>query len=211
MKKDILTESERMQKLAGLIGNSEALNENEEKTFKFKVKHDKGTTTMSAKATTADEARKRLANAENAPEHAFTHIAEDIAPAGAAEPHQGTSEPGKEEKMYLDYVNNFGTVDRFAEYYGISAEEAYSIIERGRNKNNKVNETAGTSEDNKIGINLRSLLDGELAMAIRDTDFNDYEQRNKFISKIEERLKENDWISMSNGTTFEKTFTPSQK
>ena len=64
--------------------------------------------------------------------------------------------------------------------------------------------------DNKIGINLRALLDGELAMAIREIDLNNYNERNDFISKIEERLKQNDWISLSNGTTFEKTFTPSR-
>ena len=64
--------------------------------------------------------------------------------------------------------------------------------------------------DNKIGINLRALLDGELAMAIREIDLNNYNERNDFISKIEERLKQNDWISLSNGTTFEKTITPSR-
>lgn len=66
-------------------------------------------------------------------------------------------------------------------------------------------------EDNETGINLRSLLDGELAMAMREIDFSDYNQRNDFISKIEARLSENDWISMSNGTTFTKSFTPSRK
>jgi hypothetical protein len=65
--------------------------------------------------------------------------------------------------------------------------------------------------DNKIGINLRSLLDGELAIAIDSVDFSNYKERNKFIDKLENRLMENDWISMSNGTTFEKTFTPTKK
>lgn len=65
-------------------------------------------------------------------------------------------------------------------------------------------------EDDKIGINLRSLLDGELNMAIDNgIDFTDYKQRNEFISKIEDRLQENDWISLSNGTTFDKSFNPS--
>tara|TARA_R100000655_G_scaffold1110_1_gene4415 strand:+ start:2519 stop:2656 length:138 start_codon:yes stop_codon:yes gene_type:complete len=36
------------------------------------------------------------------------------------------------EKMYLDYVNNFLTVTRFAEYYGISETEANEIINLGR-------------------------------------------------------------------------------
>lgn len=64
---------------------------------------------------------------------------------------------------------------------------------------------------NKIGITFRKLLDGELAMASKKVDFNNYNERNKFIDNIEKRLMENDWISMSNGTTFEKTFTPNYK
>ena len=36
------------------------------------------------------------------------------------------------EKMYLDYFNNFLTVGRFAEYYGISVKEANEIINLGR-------------------------------------------------------------------------------
>lgn len=61
----------------------------------------------------------------------------------------------------------------------------------------------------KIGINLRSLLDGELALF--SGNMNVYTERNAFIDEIERRLMENDWISMSNGTTFEKTFVPSGK
>lgn len=63
-------------------------------------------------------------------------------------------------------------------------------------------------EQDGIGINFRSLLDGELALAVKKIDFSNYNERNNFIDKIEDRLKKNDWISMSNGTTFEKTFTP---
>lgn len=63
-------------------------------------------------------------------------------------------------------------------------------------------------EENETGINLRSLLDGELALADKKIDFSNYNDRNNFIDKIEDRLMGNDWISMSNGTTFEKTFTP---
>jgi hypothetical protein len=64
---------------------------------------------------------------------------------------------------------------------------------------------------NKIGITFRKLLDGELALASKKVDFNNYYERNEFIDNIEKRLMENDWISMSNGTTFEKTFTPKHK
>lgn len=64
------------------------------------------------------------------------------------------------------------------------------------------------SEEGKIGINLRSLLDGELAIAMRSIDLNNYQERNDFISKLEKRLEENDWISLSDGTTFSKSFSP---
>ena len=63
-------------------------------------------------------------------------------------------------------------------------------------------------EQNKLGINLRSLLDAEINIWLRCMDLSKYEQRNNFIDYIEERIMECDWISMSNGTTYEKTFTP---
>lgn len=65
-------------------------------------------------------------------------------------------------------------------------------------------------DTNQIGINLRSLLDGELGSLEVETLFS-YEGRNKFIDKIEARLIQNDWISLSNGTTFTKSFTPTKK
>lgn len=34
--------------------------------------------------------------------------------------------------MYLDWVNNFLTVERFAEHYAISEEQANEIIKLGR-------------------------------------------------------------------------------
>ena len=36
------------------------------------------------------------------------------------------------ESMYLDYFNNFLTVDTFAEHYGLSMEQANEIINKGR-------------------------------------------------------------------------------
>lgn len=38
----------------------------------------------------------------------------------------------KHIEMYLDYWNNFLTVERFAEYYGIMEDEAITIINKGR-------------------------------------------------------------------------------
>lgn len=58
--------------------------------------------------------------------------------------------------------------------------------------------------DNQIGINFRSLLDGELAMFKGNLD--NYHERNEFITMLETRLIQNDWISLSAGTMFERTF-----
>lgn len=38
------------------------------------------------------------------------------------------------QKLYLDYKNNFLTVPRFADHYGISINLALAIIEDQRNK-----------------------------------------------------------------------------
>lgn len=38
------------------------------------------------------------------------------------------------EKMFLDYFNNFLTIEQFAEHYGISVNLATAIIEDQRNK-----------------------------------------------------------------------------
>jgi hypothetical protein len=59
----------------------------------------------------------------------------------------------------------------------------------------------------KIGINLRSLLDGELALFTGN--LNDYNARNAFITRLETRLIQNDWITLSAGTTFERSFIAS--
>ena len=37
-----------------------------------------------------------------------------------------------DEYMYLDWVNNFLTVARFAEYYEMSEEQAHDLIKRMR-------------------------------------------------------------------------------
>ncbi len=38
-------------------------------------------------------------------------------------------------EWYLDYVNNFISVEKFAEYYGISADQAWIVIQLGRTIN----------------------------------------------------------------------------
>jgi hypothetical protein len=42
--------------------------------------------------------------------------------------------------MYLDYVNNFLTVDAFAQYYYLPVDEARQVIEQGRNIQNNIKE-----------------------------------------------------------------------
>ena len=37
-------------------------------------------------------------------------------------------------KVYLDYVNNFLSVERFAEYYNISVEFAEALIKENKRK-----------------------------------------------------------------------------
>jgi len=36
------------------------------------------------------------------------------------------------QKVYLDWVNNWLTRDRFAEYYGLTLDQAHRVIELGR-------------------------------------------------------------------------------
>jgi len=43
----------------------------------------------------------------------------------------------KVEEMYLDYFNNFLTVDVFAEYYGITRSNAQAVIKEGRKQNHQ--------------------------------------------------------------------------
>jgi hypothetical protein len=63
-------------------------------------------------------------------------------------------------------------------------------------------------QNTKIGINLRALLCSEISLALRNLNLENYEKRNEFITKLEERIKDTDFISLSNGTTFIKTFEP---
>jgi hypothetical protein len=58
----------------------------------------------------------------------------------------------------------------------------------------------------EIGIRLRGLLDGLLNNS--KIDFTDYKERNKLIDKIESEIDPNDWIELSDGTTYKKVFTP---
>jgi hypothetical protein len=58
------------------------------------------------------------------------------------------------------------------------------------------------------GINLRALLESEIALKLKDADLSSYKLRNEFVDYIESRIMECDWVSMSDGTTYKKTFSP---
>ena len=42
------------------------------------------------------------------------------------------------EEKYLDWVNNFITISRFAEYYGMAEDEAIKFVNRERIKNHNL-------------------------------------------------------------------------
>ena len=44
----------------------------------------------------------------------------------------------KLELFYLDFFNNYLSVKKFAEFYGISEDKAITLIDMGRVINNKV-------------------------------------------------------------------------
>lgn len=56
----------------------------------------------------------------------------------------------------------------------------------------------------KTGIRLNTLLDGTIAQAMRTLDLSIYQDRQKLISYIEARIIESDWVSVYNGTCFDK-------
>lgn len=66
-------------------------------------------------------------------------------------------------------------------------------------------------ENNNVefwGANLRTLIDTSISLF--EGNLNHYNDRQKLIDSIEERLtNEFNAICLSNGTTFTKTFTPS--
>ena len=43
----------------------------------------------------------------------------------------------KIERLYLSYFNDFLTVAKFAEYYGLSERKAHAVIKAGRNLNHR--------------------------------------------------------------------------
>lgn len=112
-------------------------------------------------------------------------------------------------KEVYDAIRNYKVqlADIAAEYKELTGKD-YVPGRAVANAQRYINES---DDEGGLGINLRSLLDGKLALADKKVDFSDYRERNKFIDEVERRLIESDWISMSNGTTFEKTFTPSKR
>jgi hypothetical protein len=56
----------------------------------------------------------------------------------------------------------------------------------------------------KTGINFRSLIDGTIAASMDKLNLSNYQDRNLLIDYLESRLVDADWISIYNGTSFEK-------
>jgi hypothetical protein len=60
-------------------------------------------------------------------------------------------------------------------------------------------------DQNTTTLNIRSLLDGEMSNLIPMQD-----DRNALISGIMKVMRESDYVSLADGTTFQKTFEPSK-
>ncbi len=60
----------------------------------------------------------------------------------------------KIEKMYLDYVNNFLTVECFSEHYGMSLDNGYRVIVLGR----KINELSAIKRKTFGPFTLEELI-----------------------------------------------------
>ena len=216
-----------------IIGQLKRLSEGEEtKSYKFKVKHDNGSKTISTTGSSEDVAKKKIEKAEGCPESAITLIKEnfgeneefvsqgsytisnhggyeimlsDDGEAARVRDAFGSDNPKTSDWLPIEYI----TSDENGETEPVIDPNGYNIpLNMVMKINRSINEEHG---DGKIGTSLRSLLDGELAIAIRSIDLNNYNERNNLIDKIESSLNEGDWIYLSNGTTFTKTFTPSKK
>lgn len=76
------------------------------------------------------------------------------------------------DDLYLDYVNNFISVQAFADYYGISKEKANKIIDLGR-ENNTPN----------VLSNMKLALLTELWFAVQQKDVSEYPKLKNQLDK----------------------------
>lgn len=92
-------------------------------------------------------------------------------------------------EKYLDYVNNFATVERFAEYHGYSTQRANQVIEQGRKSHEaKVIPTAG---EKKIFPSLNSdhkLVDIIKGMSQTDVQVLASTNQDKFTILVENQV-----------------------
>lgn len=72
-------------------------------------------------------------------------------------------------KLYLDYVNNFLTVEKFAEHYGLSLVDAEKIIRQGRKEH-----------ESKVSY-------AKLSKALKTNDFNSFQ--NVFSVMVKNAIK----------------------
>ena len=56
----------------------------------------------------------------------------------------------------------------------------------------------------KTGIGLQALLHGTIAQAMHTLDLSTYQDRQKLIDYIEARIMDSDYVSVYNGTCFDK-------
>jgi hypothetical protein len=97
------------------------------------------------------------------------------------------------KEMYLDYVNNFLSVSRFAEYYNISERQANSIIESGRKyakedgyyaRGGKVFYKDLFEDYENQPAELSEIVESYIEKFETD-DYDDYNDTKKFLQEVE--------------------------
>lgn len=58
------------------------------------------------------------------------------------------------EQIYLEYYNNFATIERMAEYYNVPFKLLSYWVEIGKNVNNKQDHDQFTEDINKLYLNI---------------------------------------------------------
>ena len=156
LKQYIIIEAKKLMKVeilkeekAKIIGQLNKLDENEEtKLYKFKVKHDNGSSTIKTNGSSESAAKKKIAQAEGCPESAITLIKEN------------------------EFDNDFGPESREVEH-GINS---HSQEDRNISNNSNLEEFRpnGTyTVSNSLGYYIQVSDDGESARVQNATDGDD--------------------------------------
>ncbi len=91
------------------------------KTYQATLKHDNGTHRMTVKAETIEQARSLVCKAENCPPGAVQLRCKIL-----------ESDP---ETVYLEFLNDYLTVERMAEDYNVRVQALNKVIDQGRQAN----------------------------------------------------------------------------